>query len=185
MYWRDRSLAHGEPKRRAMEAIVQEGREPGLLAYEAGEPVGWVAIAPREDYGALVRSPQYTPRDTDEGVWSVVCFAVDRYTRRRGIAGALLSAAVEHACTRGAAAVEAYPHVSDPSDYMGARELFAAQGFEPVREANKRTIVRRACSPQATVVAANAGHDSIGSVERTTFIPASANRWKAASASSV
>src|SRR4051794_26934277 len=36
MYWRDRSLAHGEPKKRAMAKLVRGGREPGLLAYEDG-----------------------------------------------------------------------------------------------------------------------------------------------------
>ena len=33
MYWRDRTLAHGEPKKRALEALVRAGREPGLLAH--------------------------------------------------------------------------------------------------------------------------------------------------------
>ena len=59
MYWRDRSLAHGEPKKRAMAKLVRDGREPGLLAYDDGMPVGWIAIAPRRDYTAILRSPQY------------------------------------------------------------------------------------------------------------------------------
>jgi GNAT superfamily N-acetyltransferase len=145
MYWRDRSLEHGEPKKRAMGRLVRAGREPGLLAYDAGEPVGWVSIAPREEYGALLRSPQYRPRDDDEGVWSVVCFAVDRPAQRRGLAGVLLEGAVAHACARGASAVEAYPHVSKSTDYMGGRELLSAHGFREVREASKRVVVRRGC----------------------------------------
>lgn len=145
MYWRDRSLGHGTPKKRAMGAIVRAGREPGLLAYEQGSPVGWVAVAPRDEYLALLRSPQYRPRDQDEGVWSVVCFAVDRHAQRQGLAGKLLDAAVEHAYVRGATAVEAYAHVSNPTDYMGGRRLYLDHGFLPFREASKRTIVRRAC----------------------------------------
>src|SRR5439155_22763727 len=104
---RARALEHGEPKKRAPEALARAGREPGLVAYDDGEPVGWVSIAPRSDYPALLRSPQYRPRDEDEGVWSIVCFAVDRYARRRGVTSALLEAAVAHACQRGARAVEA------------------------------------------------------------------------------
>jgi len=142
MFWRDRSLAHGTPKKRVMEAIVRAGREPGLLAYEDGSPVGWVAVAPREDYGALMRSPQYRPRDDDEGVWSIVCFAVDRAARRNGVAGELLAAAAEHAFAAGARSVEAYPHVRDRGDYMGHTELYRRAGFVHVRDANKRTIVR-------------------------------------------
>lgn len=145
MYWRDRSLEHGTPKKRAIGALVRAGREPGLLAYEDGSPVGWVAVAPREEYGALLRSPQYRPQDADEGVWSIVCFAVDRPEQRRGIAGDLLDAAVAHACACGAASVEAYAHRTKGSDYMGGRRLYIDHGFRPVRETSARTIVRRAC----------------------------------------
>jgi ribosomal protein S18 acetylase RimI-like enzyme len=144
MYWRDRSTAHGAPKKRRMAAIVRAGREPGLLAYSNGEPVGWISVAPREEFAALLRSPQYRPRDEDEGVWSVVCFTIDRYARRRGVAAELLDAAVTHAFAHGASAVEGYPHVSDPLDYMGSIALYEHAGFERVRDANKRAIFRRA-----------------------------------------
>jgi GNAT superfamily N-acetyltransferase len=144
MYWRDRSLAHGEPKKRAMAKLVRAGREPGLLAYGDGVPAGWVAIAPREEYTAILRSPQYRPRDSGGGehVWAIVCFTIDKELRRRGIAAALLDAAVEHASVHGATSVEAYPHADDPRDYMGAGELYRRAGFAKVRAANKRTIVR-------------------------------------------
>jgi ribosomal protein S18 acetylase RimI-like enzyme len=144
MYWRDRSLAHGTPKKRAMGALVRGGREPGLLAYENGAPVGWIAIASRKEYGALLRSPKYRPQDDDEDVWSIVCFTVDRYARGRGVKEALLAAALDHAFGHGASAVEGYPHVSNRSDYMGHVDLFRAYGFEPVRAASTRRIMRRA-----------------------------------------
>jgi GNAT superfamily N-acetyltransferase len=140
MYWRDRSLEHGTPKKRAMGAIVRAGREPGLLAYADGSPVGWVAVAPREEYGALLRSPQYRPHDEDTGVWSIVCFTVDRPAQRGGRAGELLAAGVEHAGARGAAAVEAYAHRTKDDDYMGGRRLYFDHGFRPVRETSSRTI---------------------------------------------
>ena len=47
MYWRDRGVGHGERSKRAMGKLVGAGREPGLLAYDDGSPVGWVAVAPR------------------------------------------------------------------------------------------------------------------------------------------
>ena len=142
MYWRDRSLAHGEPKKRAMAKLVRGGCEPGLLAYDDGVPVGWVSVAPREQFAAILASPQYRPHDDDEGVWSIVCFAVDKARRRGGLAADLLRAAVDHAFAHGAAAVEAYPHVSDPRDYMGHVELYRRAGFAPVRDANKRAVMR-------------------------------------------
>ena len=144
MYWRDRSLPHGEPKKRAMAKLVRAGREPGLLAYDDGDPVGWVSIAPRAEYAPLLASPQYRPRDEGggEAVWSIVCFTIDRYAQRKGIASALLAAAVDHAFAHGASSVEAYPHVAKPDDYMGGTELYRRAGFAHVRDANKRAIVR-------------------------------------------
>jgi GNAT superfamily N-acetyltransferase len=146
MWWRNRALEHGEPKKRALKRLVHAGREPGLVAYESGEPMGWVSIAPREDYPVLLRSPQYRPRDDDEDVWALVCFAIDRYARGRGLNEALLDAAVAHACRRDATSVEAYAHDTKRDDYMGSRELYLAHGFEVVRPLKKRTIVRRGCS---------------------------------------
>jgi ribosomal protein S18 acetylase RimI-like enzyme len=144
MYWRDRSLAHGEPKKRGMARLVRAGREPGLLAYDDGVAVGWVAIAPREEYTAIMRSPQYRPREDGGGtaVWSIVCFTIDKEARRKGIAAELLDAAVEYAFAHGATSVEAYPHVSNVTDYMGNVELYRRAGFAHIRDANKRAIVR-------------------------------------------
>jgi ribosomal protein S18 acetylase RimI-like enzyme len=145
MYWRDRTLPHGEPKKRAMARIVRAGREPGLLAYDGGEPVGWVAIAPREEYRAILASPHYRPRESGGGghVWAIVCFTIDRPAQRRGIATALLDAAVEYASAHDATFVEAYPHLTKPDDYMGGVELYRRAGFREVRPANKRAIMRR------------------------------------------
>ena len=143
MWWRDRSLGHGTPKKRAMGALVGAGREPGLLAYDDGDPVGWISVAPREEFRVLTRSPQYRPRDDDDGVWSIVCITVDRPAQRQGVAADLVDAACAHAFDRGASAVEAYPHVSNGSDYMGSVPLFERAGFVHVRDANKRAVYRR------------------------------------------
>ena len=143
MWWRDRGLEHGEPKKRAMRGIVRAGREPGLLAYSGGEVVGWISVAPREEYEALLGSPQYRPQEDEDGVWSIVCFTVDKDARGRGVSEVLLAAALEHAFERGASAVEAYPHREKRDDYMGHVELFRGHGFQPVREKSKRAIVRR------------------------------------------
>lgn len=154
MYWRDRELAHGAPKKRAMASLVRSGCEPGLLAYQEGAPVGWVSVALREQFPALLRSPQYRPHAEQTAVWSIVCFVVDRPAQRQGLAAALLKAAVEHAFARGAAAIEAYPHVTNGADYMGSVPLYERAGFRRVRDANKRAIYQLARrSPAATSAA--------------------------------
>jgi GNAT superfamily N-acetyltransferase len=89
----------------------------------------------------LLRSRVYAPRGEDDGVWSIVCFYVDPRAKRQGVARELLNAAVDHAFARGATAIEALPH--EKGDYMGWPELFAEAGFEPLRVAGKRALVRR------------------------------------------
>lgn len=139
MWWRERT-GNRDRNKRAMKALVREGREPGLLAYEDDVPVGWVSVGPREDFGQLVRSRNLKPAGDDAGTWAIVCFYVDPRAKRRGVATALLEAAIEHALRRGAAEIEAYPH--QQGDYMGDPKSFRRFGFERVRTAGKRTVMR-------------------------------------------
>jgi GNAT superfamily N-acetyltransferase len=144
MYWRDRSLEHGTPKKRAMGALVRAGREPGLLAYDGRDPVGWISVSPREEYAAILSSPspQYRPAKDEAGVWSIVCFVVDKPRQREGIAAVLLEGAVEHARKSSASMLEAYPHLEHEGDYMGHLDLFRAHGFRVVRRTKTRAVVR-------------------------------------------
>src|SRR3990172_1965762 len=98
----------GEPNRLALQSLVESGVVPGLLAYDGVEPVGWVAVEPRESFAALARS-RILKRVDAQPVWSVVCFFVARSFRGKGLMTALLNAAVDYARQRGAAVVEGYP----------------------------------------------------------------------------
>jgi GNAT superfamily N-acetyltransferase len=145
VYWRDRSLEHGGPKKRAMGQLVQAGREPGLLAYdEGGESVGWVSLGPREDFPPLSPLAAVPPAGGRRRRGGLVarCFTVDRDAQRQGVARALLAAAIEHAFAHGAASLEAYPHRTEPVNHMGHLELFEAAGFASVRETSKRVVMR-------------------------------------------
>jgi GNAT superfamily N-acetyltransferase len=127
---------------------------PGLLAHDGDEPVGWCAVEPRPRYPALRRSRLL--RDVllddpdDETVWAVTCFVVRVGHRRRGVAGALLRAAIEHARDGGARVLEAYPvdserkaQVSAAELYHGPLGLFLAAGFsETARPSETRAVVR-------------------------------------------
>ena len=147
MAWRKRTR-DAEKNQANMSGIVATGGKPGLLAYEAGRPVGWVSIAPRETYGQLMRSRTYGPFSEEAGVWSIVCFYVDPPSKRQGVATALMEAAVAHAFERGAEAVEVYPR--EGGDYMGSREGYERLGFQPVREAGARTVMRLTDPTRAT-----------------------------------
>ena len=129
-------------KKAALERRVREDVPVGILGYIAGEPVAWCSIAPRETYRAGLYRPS---GDEPDGVWSLACFYVPRRLRRRGIARRLLDAAVDHATSRGASVVEAYPVDPDSPSYgfMGRVALLEAAGFREVGTAGTRRHVMR------------------------------------------
>ena len=126
----------------------------GLVAYLDGEPVGWCAVEPRMAYPGLLRVYRvpWEGRDedrSDEGVWAVTCVLVRAGYRKRGIAYALAEAAVAHARSRGARAVEAYPMRTEIGEvtwdeiHVGAQSIFAAAGMQEVSRPGKRRLVMR------------------------------------------
>ncbi|MBX3193879.1 MAG: GNAT family N-acetyltransferase [Microbacteriaceae bacterium] len=134
-------------------ARTSHGAGPGLLAYEGDDPVGWVAIEPRPAYPRILssRMAEHSAEPADaEDVWFVSCFVVRVGHRRKGIAGALLAGAVEHARANGARVVEAFPVQALPGTssadlYHGPLSAFEAAGFEVVaRPAEARAVVRLA-----------------------------------------
>jgi ribosomal protein S18 acetylase RimI-like enzyme len=148
---------HGAGNHALLERLTVDGEVPGLLAYQAGTPVGWVALAPRTRYPRLLRSPTLRPdaaaREEAEreeaGVWSLTCFWIPRAQRGRGVATALLDAAVDHARAQGATALEAYPvdtggeRGAAASLYTGTLGMFRKAGFREVRRRReKRPVVR-------------------------------------------
>lgn len=153
MWWRVTSKEfderHGAGLRRDLHRLVDAGPEPGLLAYVDGVPAGWVAVAPRDEYPRLDRSPKLRRLD-DRPVWSITCFTIDRRHRRRGMAAVLLDAAVDFARERGAEVVEGYPidtaggKRSSAELYTGTLAMFERAGFEEVARRGGRPIVRRA-----------------------------------------
>ena len=96
---RDWSNSTAGQNRAALEDLTATGRPPGLVAYQEGRAVGWVSLGPREEYERLAWSKVLAPVD-DTPVWSIVCFVVSRRARGRGLAAALLDAAVG-VCARG------------------------------------------------------------------------------------
>ncbi len=138
----------GQGNKQAMQGIVFYGKPPGILAYSAGKPAGWCALAPRPVYKRLERSRILKPVD-DQPVWSVVCFFVGKAFRRQGLTVELLKAAVQYAAANGAHIVEGYPvepkedKVPDPFVYTGLASAFKQAGFvEETRRSETRPIMR-------------------------------------------
>ena len=138
-------------RRRILNDMADRGDRPGLLAYRDGEPVGWVAVGPRDRYSRMAssRSRVYGPIDDTTGSWVVNCFYVPREHRRSGVASALLEAAVGFAFSGGAVVVDGYPTDTDEKTpgaaalFTGTLGMFRAAGFEEVtRGPTGRPVVR-------------------------------------------
>jgi GNAT superfamily N-acetyltransferase len=127
----------------------------GLVAYLAGEPVGWCAVEPRTAYPRLLSKTRVpwegrAEDKTDHSVWSVTCFVTRAGYRRRGVSRALARAAVDFARDRGARAVEGYPMIEEPGQgfilgelHVGSRTIFADAGFTEVNRPTIRRAVMR------------------------------------------
>ena len=148
-FWHVRGKAywdgHGDGHRARLEAEVGQGDEPGLLAYMDRTAVGWCRLGARERFERLKHAPKLARVD-NEPVWSVVCFYVHPTAKRKGVASALLDAALNHAAAHRAPILEAYPvregHMNIDA-YTGYLPMFLHAGFEQVHDAGRRVVVRK------------------------------------------
>lgn len=129
-----------EKKRREALAKLARRRKnaPVLVAYEGKEPVGFVSLGPRYDFSRISNSKATPPVD-DVAAWVVPCITVRRGYRGKGVAVAMLRAAVRYAGERGAPAVEGYPRtdrkrVHDDLAFIGTEAMFRRAGFRKVRD---------------------------------------------------
>ncbi|MBC8478137.1 GNAT family N-acetyltransferase [bacterium] len=145
---RDFKAGKGEGNRLEMQRLVESGKAPGILAYREGAPVGWCAVAPREEYSRLQNSRILKPVD-DLPVWSIVCLFIDKANRGDGVAVGLLQAAVAFVRDRGGEIVEGY--AVEPKNeimpavfaYHGPASAFLKAGFKEVaRRSARRPIMR-------------------------------------------
>jgi len=124
----------------------------GLVALLDEEPAGWCAVAPRASYGGLVHNANQTAwrgrredRD-DPSVWAITCLLTRPRMRRRGVATALVAAAVRHARDSGATRLEAYPfvegaHTLSEEEHPGPLAAFLDAGFTVAHRPSKRRAV--------------------------------------------
>jgi GNAT superfamily N-acetyltransferase len=136
-------------RKQRLQAEVESGLAPGLLAYRDGRPVGWCAIAPRPATAKFNASRITGPEGPDAGVWAITCFFIATGERRQGLMARLIEAACRHAFAAGASAVEACPieparKLSWGEGFVGIASTFAAAGFvEVARRSPARPLMRR------------------------------------------
>ena len=154
--WRDSTQQERVGMLRAQTACGEPAAAAtsGLVAYLAGDPVGWVAVERRTAYPKLRTSRvPWTGRDedkSDDDIWAVTCFVVRRGYRGRGLTYPLARATIDFARERGARALEAYPMVTLPGKeitwgevHVGTRQVFEEAGFKEVSHPTVRRVVMR------------------------------------------
>jgi GNAT superfamily N-acetyltransferase len=143
----------GGGNRRRFETMARGSTTPmGILAWVAGEPVGWCACGPRLRYAVALSGPGAVmggrARAEDQSVWLVACLFVKAGYRGQGVSYALVRAAVESARGHGAAAIEGWPLAGSDrlsaDAFLGREKVFEDLGFSCVgRPVPNRVIMRR------------------------------------------
>lgn len=100
MFWRqtNEQVNDGSPheNRVSLQRLVTSGEPVGVLARRDDKVIGWCQVAPRDQFLRLFRTRGLELSDDEaHEVWSIVCVFVDRSARGQGIAGALVSGAVD------------------------------------------------------------------------------------------
>ena len=144
MAWReleDRTSAGSTARKKALHGRVVQGVPIGLLGYVRGKPVAWCSVAPRETFLRLSKDQD----DQEAGIWSVVCFFVQRDHRKVGLSARMLDAAAQVAKASGARVLEGYPVDPDSPSYrfMGFAKLFHERGFQLLGRTGSRRYVMR------------------------------------------
>ncbi len=160
---RELGMTGNDNERRRREVLAKLARRrrnaPLLVAYLDGEPAGFVSLGPRTDFAVVAKSRATPPLD-ERDAWVIPCLTVRRTYRGKGVAVALLQAAVRYAAERGAGAVDGYPRadgkrVHDDFAFIGTEALFRKAGFRRVRGVlpklprgwTPRVTMRAECAP--------------------------------------
>jgi GNAT superfamily N-acetyltransferase len=137
-----------EGNKKIMKQLVNKNLPQGLIASMNKEPVGWIALAPREDYTKIENSRVFKRID-EKPVWSITCFFIRKDLRHRGLSQQLIKGAVEFAKKKKIRILEAYPaipyneKVPHPFLWVGVLSSFLKNGFKIVRQNSKsRAMVR-------------------------------------------
>ena len=139
MYWRIGSAYYKRSharNRTAFRNVVKRGPPPGLLAFDGEVAVGWCQLTPRDDLPWLEEA-RLLRRVDDVPVWSLSCFYVRRGYRKKGVATALVAAAIKAAKRARAPALEAYPvDTGQPTStlnlFTGIASTFKRAGFKTI-----------------------------------------------------
>jgi predicted GNAT family acetyltransferase len=137
-------------RKKAFRSCVAKGPVPGLLLYEHGQAIGWVAVSPREN---VIRFEKAKTSALEQGKdppehYAITCFYVRTGHRKRGLMTDLAKAAIAYAKRRKAKAIDVCPIETDRplmwgEGFVGIVSVFRDLGFEEVaRRSPRRPLMR-------------------------------------------
>jgi len=139
---KERQAMGGDEKREVMLDRIRRGPPPGLLAYDGGQPVGWMQIGPRADVPewnnpGRVSTPLPDGPADDPRVWAISCFFFHAKTRGHGLSHPMLAAGIAFARQNGARLLEAAPmdrakQSKSVGLFVGSTSVFLKAGFRQV-----------------------------------------------------
>ena len=136
--------------RRRKRELVGKGQAHGIIVYDRGQPVGWCAYGPSEEFprvdnGRLYRKLQL--KQEDPKLWRIICFYVDPEHRRKGVAQVAFRAALASISKQGGGIVEAYPRISKAggsvSLWFGTTGMLEREGFKRVGPLGASILMRK------------------------------------------
>lgn len=143
--------AMGKEKRKgAFKSCVQKGPVPGLLLYDKGLAIGWVAVSPRTDVIRFekAKASQLEPGEKAAKHYAITCFYVRTGHRKRGLMTDLARAAIDYAKKKKAAAIDVCPIDTEKplmwgEGFVGIVSVFRKLGFKEVaRRSPRRPLMR-------------------------------------------
>ena len=134
--------------KRRLHQLVKENEPVGFLAINDKQAIGWISVAPREQFMRLENSRVHKRID-DQKVWSITCFFIRKDFRNKGLSLQLIEAAKNFAKKNKIKILEAYPvkpyadKMPDAFAWTGIYSAFIKAGFVVVSEASKSKPMMR------------------------------------------
>jgi predicted GNAT family acetyltransferase len=139
-----------DKRKKAFKSCVATGPVPGLLLYDSGQAVGWVAVSPRADVMRFekAKTSALEPGKDPRIYYAITCFYVRTGHRKRGLMSDLARAAIDYARKKKAKAVDVCPIDTEKplmwgEGFVGIVSVFRELGFvEVARRSPRRPLMR-------------------------------------------
>jgi GNAT superfamily N-acetyltransferase len=149
--WQLRAGASHDANRSELEQAVAAGSMPGIVALQDERVIGWLKLAPVDTVPKMFARRFYRGlpwfHGDRSGVVVIGCLLVHPGARRRGVARALIAAAIEAAAEQRATAIEALPRrVAEPAHddalWLGPIDSYRSLGFRIVAGTDDHPVMR-------------------------------------------